>query len=108
MRAVECTGEDRGHEPIRPRKGCDRFKGAARALQVRSAGIAGQYVQLEQRDRRYRVFDQGLDRLGQPAERVGPGGVEAAAEGWVALRRLDVGREVERCGPPPGARPGPV
>src|SRR5260370_11888045 len=80
MSAVECTGEDRGHEPIRPRKGCDRFKGAARALQVRSAGIAGQYVQLEQRARRYRVFDQGLDRLVPPANRIGPELVQEAAE----------------------------
>ncbi len=114
MRAVQSASKHRRHQSVLPREGGDRFEGAACALEIWPRRIAGQDVELHQRHRRNRVFDQGFDRIGQPAERIGPGVVEEAAQVGVAVLLFDMRCQIERRGQPAitesrlvGAKGGP-
>src|SRR5450759_1491442 len=93
-RAVERSSKDRRHQAVLPRQRRYRFEGAAGARQVRRGGIAGQYVELDERHGGDRVFNQRLDPFGQAPELVAACMVEVAARVRIAISLVDVRGQV--------------
>src|SRR5712691_6390424 len=88
--SVEGAREDSRHQAVlawQRRDGLERPEGASR---IRSFGFTDERVQLHQRDGADRVLNQWLDAVAQPAQLIGPGVVEVAAQIGIGVTILDV------------------
>src|SRR6266852_6663306 len=93
---VKGAGEHRRHQAVLAGEACHRLEHSSGAVEVRLLGIANQLVQLHERYRADRVFDERLDPFAQPPELVRPRVVEVATKGGVGVCGLEVLGDVAR------------